>query len=168
MSPLETAEENARRLTSKHDLILPYSECCETKKQNITQCPACGTKYCSINCLNEALKNYHQSLCVQSTEKNENHRLIQLKETWKQMHYPPETATIMLLARIIAYINQSDDKDAARLMFNQFCHKTNNEVQEIAHNLLGEKFVGQIDILRELMENSLNKENCPYVSNASI
>ncbi|XP_034948079.1 SET and MYND domain-containing protein 5 [Chelonus insularis] len=162
MSPLETAEENARRLTGKKDLILPYSECCETKKDLITECPACGVKYCSNECLNEALVKYHRILCLQSREKSDSHPLIQLKETWKQMHYPPETATIMLLARMVSYINQANDKTAALSIFHQFCHKTTNEVQEITHNLLGEKFIGQIDVLRQLMENALSREYIPH------
>lgn len=54
MGPLETAEENARRLTGQKGLILPYQECCETKKELITECPACGVGYCSLDCYNEA------------------------------------------------------------------------------------------------------------------
>lgn len=56
LKPLETAEENARRLTGKVDIILPYSECCETQKDCITECTACGTKYCSSECKNEAFQ----------------------------------------------------------------------------------------------------------------
>ncbi|XP_011304682.1 SET and MYND domain-containing protein 5 [Fopius arisanus] len=162
LAPLETAEENARRLSGKKDLVLPYPECCETKTQSVTECPACGIKYCSEGCLLEASQKYHKILCLQSREKNENHPLVQLKETWKQMHYPSETATIMLLARMIAFVNQSEDKASALSIFNQFCHRTVNEDQKIAHNLLGEQFVGQIDVLREMMDNALNKENVPY------
>lgn len=166
MLPLETAEENARRLTGKSDLILPYGECCETKKEQTTECPACGIKYCSTECLNEAYQKYHQTLCLQSRDSNESHPLNLLKETWKQIYYPPETATIMLLARMVAYVNQSADKSAALATFAQFCHRTVNEVQEIAHNLLGEKFVGQIDVLRQAMENALNAESAPHVCKA--
>lgn len=74
------------------------------------------------------------------------------------MHYPPETATIMLLARMIALVKQANDKTATLSMFSQFCHRLTNDVYEIAHNLLGEKFVGQIDILRQMTENALNNE----------
>ncbi|KAK0161251.1 hypothetical protein PV327_009741 [Microctonus hyperodae] len=161
MCPLENAEENARRLTGKTNLILPYAECCETKKELITECSLCGTKYCSNECLNDAMKKYHKTLCVQSRDKNDSHPLMQLKETWKQVHYPPETATIMLWARMIAYVNQADDKNLAQSLFNQFCHRTVNEDHEIAHKLLGEKFVGQIDVLRQSMENAMNIENTP-------
>lgn len=54
LKPLETAEENVRRLTGNSAIILPYPECCETKKDLITECPECGTKYCSIECQNDA------------------------------------------------------------------------------------------------------------------
>ncbi|XP_008546011.1 histone-lysine N-trimethyltransferase SMYD5 [Microplitis demolitor] len=161
MYPLENAEENARRLTGKNDLILPYPECCEIKKESIVECPACGNKFCSPDCLNEALSKYHRILCCQTREKCEAHPLEKLKETWKQMHYPPETATIMLLARMLAYVNQAEDKSSVLSVFNNFCHKTVNEVHEIAHNLLGEKFIGQIDVLRQLMEQTFSKENVP-------
>ena len=77
---------------------------------------------------------------------------------WKQLNYPPETATIMLLARMVALVNQSSDKKSVKSIFSQFCHRTTNETQEIAHNLLGEEFVGQIDVLRQTMQNGLNTE----------
>ena len=38
---LETAEENARRLMQKPALVLPYPECCETKKELHISCPDC-------------------------------------------------------------------------------------------------------------------------------
>lgn len=110
------------------------------------------------------LYRYHKSLCLQSKSKNHLHPLVQLNDTWKNMHYPPETATVMLLARMVALINQSNDKDDIRSIFSQFCHQTTNETQEIAHNLLGEKFVGQIDILRKTMQTVLNAEFVQEVS----
>ena len=79
------------------------------------------------------------------------------------MHYPPETATIMLLARMVAMVNQATDKDTILSTFSQFCHRTVNDTQEIAHNLLGEKFVGQIDVLRQMMQKTLNTELVPEV-----
>ncbi|GAB1863853.1 Histone-lysine N-trimethyltransferase SMYD5 [Camponotus japonicus] len=158
LRPLETAQENAQRLTGNPNLFLPYSECCETNKNLMTECPACGTKYCSIECQNEAFQRYHSVLCLQSRMKDESHSLTQLNETWKQMHYPPETATIMLLARMVALVNQANNKQDVLSIFSQFCHRTTNDTHEIAHNLLGEKFVGQIDVLRQMMQTALNTE----------
>lgn len=54
LTPLETAEENVHRLTGNSTIILPHAECCETKKELITECSECGTKYCSIECQNDA------------------------------------------------------------------------------------------------------------------
>ncbi|XP_020279033.1 SET and MYND domain-containing protein 5 [Pseudomyrmex gracilis] len=162
LRPLETAEENVRRLTGNPNIILPHAECCETNKNSITECPACGAKYCSIECQNEAFERYHSALCLQSRDKNENHPLTQLNETWKQMHYPPETATIMLLSRMVAMVNQANNKQDVLAMFSQFCHRTTNDTYEIAHNLLGEKFVGQINILRQMMLKALNTQDTAH------
>jgi hypothetical protein len=112
-------------------------------------------------CLNNI--RYHQSLCLQTRQINEHHPLVKLKETWKQMHYPPETATIMLLVRMVAMVNQATDKTSLLSTFSQFCHRTINDTQEITHNLLGEKFVGQIDVLRQMMQKTLNTEFVPEV-----
>lgn len=40
--PLETAEENARRLTAKPDLILPHPECDGTDKSSHVICSQCA------------------------------------------------------------------------------------------------------------------------------
>lgn len=107
---------------------------------------------------------YHSVLCLQSRVKDESHPLTQLNETWKQMHYPPETATVMLLARMVAMVNQTDLKLDLLSTFSQFCHRTTNHTHEIVHNLLGEKFVGQIDVLRQMMQKALNTEYTTHVS----
>lgn len=158
LKPLETAEENVRRLSGNSTIILPHPECCETKKDAITECPQCGTKYCSIECQNEANARYHSSICLQSREKDESHPLVQLMETWKQMHYPPETATVMLLVKMVAMVNQASNKEEVLSTFSQFCHRTVNDTDEIAHKLLREKFIGQIDMLRKMMQRTINTE----------
>lgn len=100
--------------------------------------------------------------------KDESHSLTQLNETWKQMHYPPETATVMLLARMVALVNQANNKQEVLSIFSQFCHRTTNDTHEIAHNLLGEKFVGQIDVLRQMMQTTLNTEYTAHVCKKNI
>ena len=165
MLPLESAEENVRRLTGKPDIVLPYPELCTTDKSTIVECQACGVKYCSSECLQEAYEKYHKTLCLQSRDDNKNHPLNVLRETWKHMYYPPETATIMLLARMVAYVNQATNKDAAIAAFSTFCNRTINEAEEITHNLLGETFAVHIDVLRQTMENALSSEFVPFVCN---
>ncbi|XP_063614322.1 histone-lysine N-trimethyltransferase SMYD5-like isoform X2 [Penaeus indicus] len=181
MRPLETAEENACRLAQNPHLSLPYPECCDTKKDSLIECPQCDASYCSRECRASAWNQYHETLCLQSFTPDPSHPLVMLQEAWKwwglqpdsnhsqgstsqkrirssdgeQMHYPPETACIMLLARIIATVLQAADKEGATALFMQFCHRTVNEEEEIAHKLLGAEFHDQLEALRDLMEKAL-------------
>ncbi|GAB6024922.1 SET and MYND domain-containing protein 5 [Chamberlinius hualienensis] len=161
MKSLETAEENVRRLLGgKSDVSLPYPECCETKKESQVSCPECNIKYCNEECRKSGLEQYHKVLCMGSFNGDRNHPLENLQEAWRNMHYPPETSNIMLLARIIATVIQAEDKEGAMNLFKQFCHRTVNEVDEIAHKLLGEKFRDQMEQLRQLMMKALPCDEC--------
>jgi len=71
------------------------------------------------------------------------------------MHYPPETASIMLLVRMIATVRQAADKSALVAKFSAFCKATVNEEEEIAHKLLGQQFENQQALLRELLHEAL-------------
>ncbi|XP_045614819.2 histone-lysine N-trimethyltransferase SMYD5 isoform X2 [Procambarus clarkii] len=155
MRPLETAEENACRLAQNSQLTLPYPECCDTKKDALVECPYCDASYCSRECRDSAWNQYHDTLCLRSFMPDRSHPLVMLQEAWKQMHYPPETACIMLLARIIATVRQAADKEGATALFMQFCHRTVNEEEEIAHKLLGVEFQDQLEALRLMMEKGL-------------
>lgn len=84
------------------------------------------------------------------------------------MHYPPETASIMLLVKMVALINQANNKEDILSTFSQFCHRTVNDTHEIAHKLLGEKFVGQIDVLRQMMLKAVNTEFIEHVCSTNI
>ncbi|KZC10510.1 PREDICTED: SET and MYND domain-containing protein 5 [Dufourea novaeangliae] len=159
LKPLETAEENVHRLTGNKMIFLPHAECCETKTELITQCSECDTKYCSIECQNEAYLRYHKTLCLR--EKHESHPLVQLNETWKNMHYPPETGTIMLFARMVALVNQANNKDDILSIFSKFCHSnfcTDDNIHQVKCKLMEEKFIGQFNILRQMMQKALNTE----------
>lgn len=79
------------------------------------------------------------------------------------MHYPPETTSIMLLVRILAYIQQSPDPANAASNVKQFCHRTVNEDAELVHKLLGEQFANQINTLRDLTANVINGEHVQEV-----
>lgn len=81
--PLETAEENARRLTGRSDLILPYTECCSTNKSSIVECELCATEYCSPDCLKAAFERYHKTLCTQTRDESNNHPVKVLNDAWK-------------------------------------------------------------------------------------
>ncbi|XP_076367305.1 SET and MYND domain containing, class 5 isoform X2 [Tachypleus tridentatus] len=161
MRPLETAEENARRLSSNHQLVLPYPQCCNTKKENHVDCSQCEVSYCSVACRSLAWEQYHQFLCLGSSTGDSSHPLEQLQVAWRNVHYPPETASIMLIARMIATVKQAKDKEGAVHLFSQFCHNTVNEEEQIAHKLLGERFQVQLEQLRELLSKALFEE-CIY------
>lgn len=158
LTPLETAEENARRLTGKPELVLPYPQCCQTKKDKITECENCKTLYCSVTCKNNAANQYHRNICSQIGEKGMLNPLEKLIEAWKEIHYPPETSNIMLVVRILMLIQQSSNKDEITLKFTNFCHRMVNEDADLAHKLVGEQFVGQIDLLLTILKQVVNPD----------
>uniref|UniRef100_A0A803WC29 SMYD family member 5 n=1 Tax=Ficedula albicollis TaxID=59894 RepID=A0A803WC29_FICAL len=137
---LETAEENAQRLLGQSSLVLPHPEQCSTRKELHQQCPRCQVTYCSAECRQAALEQYHQVLCLGPSRDDPTHPLNKLQEAWRNMHYPPETSSIMLMARMVATIKQAKDKEWWIKAFSQFCSKTANEEEEIVHKLLGDKF----------------------------
>ncbi|XP_059057352.1 histone-lysine N-trimethyltransferase SMYD5 [Achroia grisella] len=157
MRPLETPEQNVRRLSCKPDIVLPHSNCFETNLENITTCDQCDVLYCCESCKQQAYVVYHRSLCHNISDVQ--HPVMVLLEAWKQMHYPPETTSIMLLVRMLAYIQQSPDPTAAAGKIKQFCHRTVNEDAELVHKLLGEQFTDQLNTLRELTANVISGEH---------
>ncbi|XP_041057446.1 SET and MYND domain-containing protein 5 isoform X2 [Carcharodon carcharias] len=106
MRSLETAEENSCRLSGNPNLILPHPEQCSVRKELLDTCPACQELYCSVECRQAALKQYHQALCLGPSKDDPQHPLNKLQEGWRNMHYPPETASIMLMARMVAMVKQ--------------------------------------------------------------
>lgn len=145
MFPLETAEQNIRRLTFDPTIILPYPEADKTcdVQQRIVQCQECGTKFCSAECLQEAKKKYHKLMCPHLKP---NQPLDLINEIWKKMHYPPETTSILLVLRIFAMIKtQPELLDS----FSEFCDKAINEDLSICHKILGEKFTDQLAELHQ-------------------
>jgi len=61
----------------------------------------------------------------------------------------------MLLVRIIAMVQQSDNPQLMLQKFLSFCHRTINEDADLAHKLVGENFIGQINSLRHYITESL-------------
>ncbi|XP_062839707.1 histone-lysine N-trimethyltransferase SMYD5 isoform X1 [Anolis carolinensis] len=151
---LETAEENAQRLLGRFQ-VLPRPEQCGIRKDLHQHCPSCQVTYCSAECRKAAWEQYHQVLCLGPSRQDPNHPLNKLQEAWRNIHYPPETSSIMLMARMVATIKQAKDKDWWIKLFAQFCSKTANEEEEIVHKLLGDKFKGQLEVLRGLFTEAL-------------
>ncbi|XP_074848313.1 protein-lysine N-trimethyltransferase SMYD5 isoform X2 [Carettochelys insculpta] len=156
---LETAEENAQRLLAKSCWVLPYPAQCSIRKDLHETCPHCQVAYCSAECRQSAFEQYHQVLCLGPSREDPKHPLNKLQETWRNIHYPPETSSIMLLARMVATVKQAKDKDRWIKLFSQFCSKTANEEEEMVHKLLGDKFKGQLELLRRLFTEALYEEH---------
>ncbi|XP_070210003.1 histone-lysine N-trimethyltransferase SMYD5-like isoform X2 [Littorina saxatilis] len=104
---LETAEEMSRRLTNNPSLVLPHPECCEVDSSVHTCCPHCQVKYCREACRVAAWDRYHRVLCMGASRDDSKHPLAMLQEAWRNIHYPPETASIMLLAKMVAMVRQT-------------------------------------------------------------
>lgn len=79
--PLETPEQNVRRLSCKPDIVLPHSDCFETNFEAITSCDQCGILYCSQECKHKAFVAFHRLLCHDSS--NAQHPIVILLEAWK-------------------------------------------------------------------------------------
>ncbi|XP_036406968.1 SET and MYND domain-containing protein 5 [Megalops cyprinoides] len=152
---LETAQENARRLSGNASLLLPYPEQCSVRPELHQACPQCQVMYCSSECQQAALDQYHRALCLGQSQEDPEHPINKLQEAWRNMHFPPETASIMLMVRMVSTVKQARDKGHWLNLFSQFCSRTANEEEEIAHKLLGEKFQGQLALLRNLFTTAL-------------
>ncbi|KTF82032.1 hypothetical protein cypCar_00032288 [Cyprinus carpio] len=96
--------------------------------------------YCSAECRQAAWEQHHRLLCIGSSHHDPDHPLNKLQDAWRSVHYPPETSSIMIMARMVATIKQAQDKERWQRLFSHFCSRTANEEEEIVHKLLGEKF----------------------------
>jgi len=70
-----------------------------------------------------------------------------LNETWKKMHYPPETGSIMLIVRLMALYQQSCKKAEFLEQLQSFQALIVNREQKIYHKMLGENFEQQMEQL---------------------
>lgn len=66
---------------------------------------------------------------------------------YRKIHYPPETTTIELIAKLLGMYIQAEDKNQFMDYLKDFQSKVVNEDLMIAHKMLGPNFEGQ---LREL------------------
>ncbi|XP_052504410.1 histone-lysine N-trimethyltransferase SMYD5 isoform X4 [Budorcas taxicolor] len=114
---LEKAEENAQRLTGNPGQVLPHPELCTVRQDLHQSCPHCQVTYCSAECRLAAAEQYHQILCPGPSQDDPAHPLNKLQEAWRSVHYPPETASIMLMARMVATVKQWFTPDGFRSLF---------------------------------------------------
>ncbi|XP_058451730.1 histone-lysine N-trimethyltransferase SMYD5 [Malaya genurostris] len=153
LRPLETAATNVKRLTNDFTINLPYPEYCSVQSQysKHTKCPDCMEIFCSVECLQNALHLYHRVLCLGINRTDESHPINVLVEFWKNIHFPPETSSIMLLLKIIAMYKQHENGSELRAIFDGFVSQAVNKDLMIFHKMLGERYSQQIDQLYNLI-----------------
>ncbi|XP_030571930.1 SET and MYND domain-containing protein 5 [Drosophila novamexicana] len=149
MRPLETLLENVRRLANNQAVMVPLVEHDPTAAwfSQFTQCARCKVRYCSEDCLVEAQKRYHRVACMGAFRADDTHPINVLNETWKKMHYPPETGTIMLIVRLMAMYKQSSNKTEFLEQLQSFQALIVNREEKIYHKMLGENFEQQMEQL---------------------
>jgi len=155
LEPLETTQENVIRLTGDPTVVLPLTaECCPTKPDFHTVCPQSQVTFCCNNCMRDALDSYHQILApiLGQARLDPRHPFNVLQEAWKKIHYPPETASITLLVRILATIAQrpspEESEELAQKYLTTFAHSAQELQLNVCHKLLGEQFAEQLETLR--------------------
>lgn len=84
------------------------------------------------------------------------------------MHYPPETCSITLVLRILAYIKQCEQKYDLLMQLRDFCFDVVNEENGIFHKILGDNFQQQIDTLHKLTIAAFPGEDFGNVSPGHI
>lgn len=144
MEPLESANENAVRLANDPNIVLPHHEICPTRKSFHVKCPNCEVMYCSQSCLDEGWNSYHKVLC----HTDPNHPIKVVEDLWRSIHYPPETASIGLVIRILASVIQAQDPEVQIGQFMSLMHDTANKKEHLVHKMLGDKFADQLEQLR--------------------
>lgn len=156
MSPLETAENNVRRLAFDERIVLPFPELDSVQhlQEKFVTCNECATKYCSQECLVTAAQLYHKAICEGCLPGG---IYDELNEAWKKIHYPPETGTIMLIVRIFAMLKCNSIPYLMEKL-NEFSSRTINEDISLCHKMLGEKFCDQISELFEIVLRIYEKD----------
>jgi hypothetical protein len=74
--------------------------------------------------------------------------LDELNEMWKKIHYPPESATILLIVRIFAMLKANSVPNLIEKL-DEFTSRSANEDISLCHKLLGEKFSDQIESIHQ-------------------
>ncbi|CAF0828134.1 unnamed protein product [Brachionus calyciflorus] len=159
MRPLESAQENIRRLCENPSINLPHlKQCCETKKSTHCVCSQCSIEYCSEDCRLQAFNLYHQTLCLGENRRNPSHPFNILMDVWKQIHLPPETTNIYLIFKLIAMMKQTGDKGELMRKLSNFECGLVNEKDQLPHKLLKEKFFTELESLREMTFEIFNRD----------
>jgi hypothetical protein len=102
MKPLETPVEAIKRLTKEAISTLPENNY-ETPKLEPEFCKKSETSYCGHDCLKEADYKYMKFLLDQWEN------VLDIEGLWRDIHFPPETATIMLIIKLLAIKRLNSD-----------------------------------------------------------
>lgn len=133
MKSLESPGEMVRRLAGlEENLQLPQFDPLKqtAAEEPLLHCHACEkARYCSEECRRQSWEQYHNLLCL-ANDKSASHPLIKLEELWKSFHFPPESATITLVTRIIAsvvnQVNHGVPVEDAMAVYSEFKSQYHN------------------------------------------
>ncbi|CAF4760892.1 unnamed protein product [Rotaria sp. Silwood1] len=148
--PLESCEQNVRRLCQDSSIIIPHSECDPNRNidQQIVRCPKCNEMYCSIICYQQAMNNYHLTLCQSNENQNKDQLIRHIIDLWRNVHPPPETTSISLVLKIMAMLKQSNNRLLLLQELQKFSQGVQSENQQFYHKLLRKEFESQVEQLR--------------------
>ncbi|CAF3005973.1 unnamed protein product [Rotaria socialis] len=152
--PLESCEQNVRRLCQDSAIVILHPECDPNRNmdQRIVRCPKCNEMFCSTTCYQQAMNNYHFTLC-QSNENQEKDQLIRhIIDLWRSVHPPPETTSISLVLKIMAMLKQTDNRLILLQELQKFSQGVQSENQQFYHKLLRKEFETQVEQLRYALE----------------
>jgi len=130
MRALEEPDQCIARLTQGEITHLPENDWSAQGYKKIVPvvCQKTGLSYCSEDCLKKADYNYMR-LLIPNWE-----AVMEVEDLWRDMHFPPEEASIMLIMKILA-MRYLEPAMAAK--FETFVASEDNSE---AHKLLSEKF----------------------------
>lgn len=155
LAALETASDNLRRLTKDPDVAVPHPEFDVVDTSSQVECPHCQLRYCSVGCREEASRLHHQLLCLGPGQRNELHPSNILDELWKNSHFPPETATIHLVTRILAMIRLNPE---FRTQLGIFSQGSKSDDGRLVHKLFGDHFESRREEIRLAIGSFLHFE----------
>lgn len=155
LAALETARDNLRRLTKDSRLALPHTEFEAVDPSSQTECPHCRLRYCSPDCRDEAWRRYHQLLCLGPSADDDLHPSNRLDELWRNAHFPPETASVHLITRILAMIRLDP---AFKEILKTFCYDSKSDDGRLLHKAFGDRFEKRSEEVRSAVAEFLGGE----------
>jgi len=142
LKSLETPVGMLQRLSKDKELTLPIADHMPSVDvSSFAFCPGCKVMFCSDACLKTALAQYHTPVC---TNGEPDHPLVKLDELWRNMHYPPETTSLVMIIKIIGL---SITSGKIPEIFGEFYQAVENRGN--THKVLKPEFISQLDLLRD-------------------